>query len=623
MEYMIGCNYWGSKHGIDMWKYWDEESVRRDLKELAKYGVKYMRVFPNWRDFQPIEMLYGGKGERREYRFADDVKIDNEFGIDMEKIKQFETFCDIAAENGIKLVVAIVTGWMSGRLYAPPALAGKNLITDHEALSWEIRFVRGFCRYLKHRPEIVYWDLGNECNNLGPIENPWDGYLWTATIRNSILSEDTSREIMSGMHALQVTVSDQRVNWSIQTQGELTDVLTPHPYPSPTIGGNKEPINRMKTTVLPTSQVEMYRTIGGKPAMMQETGSVNDMIGNEETAAQWMRINLLSGWANGSIGYFWWCAHDQLDIETPPNSWSMCENELGLLKGDYSPKKVALTMREVQNAISNMPFGELPKRTEIDAVMIVPSGWQQYFQICSSAYIMGKQAGLNIGFCYESDKLPDVPLYIYPNTNYWNSTSMDMLNAVKQKVEKGATVLVTTESAYLATCEQFLGLTSYGMQEDRSVKTADFGGYELPFSYGTKFLFKSCGADVLVEDEDGTAIFSCNNYGKGKAYFLNFSLEIFTFDRVGSYTDYPYYKIYEQVAADILAKKPVKKDNPNVGVTIHPFDDKHFVTVAVNYMNTPQNPGIQFPEGAEVKVCYGNADAIEPCSATVYEVKIK
>ncbi len=68
MEYMVGCNYWGSKHGIDMWKYWDEDSVRRDLKELSKYGVKYLRVFPNWRDFQPVQTLFGQGGREREFR---------------------------------------------------------------------------------------------------------------------------------------------------------------------------------------------------------------------------------------------------------------------------------------------------------------------------------------------------------------------------------------------------------------------------------------------------------------------------------------------------------------------------------------------------------------------------
>ena len=166
MKYMLGCNYWGSKYGTDMWKHWDEPSVREDLQLLAKYGVTHMRVFPNWRDFQPIYLLQNWRGGLWDYRFAEDKKIDNEFALDMESIGHFRTFCRMAQENGISLVVAIMTGWMSGRLYAPPALERLNHITDAESLMWQSRFVRGFVRCLKEEPAIVAWDLGNECNCL-------------------------------------------------------------------------------------------------------------------------------------------------------------------------------------------------------------------------------------------------------------------------------------------------------------------------------------------------------------------------------------------------------------------------------------------------------------------------
>lgn len=70
MNYMIGCNYWGSKYGTEMWKYWDGQSVDKDLEELAKYGVKYMRVFPNRRDFQPLVPVYGVCNTRTTFCFA-------------------------------------------------------------------------------------------------------------------------------------------------------------------------------------------------------------------------------------------------------------------------------------------------------------------------------------------------------------------------------------------------------------------------------------------------------------------------------------------------------------------------------------------------------------------------
>ena len=147
MKYMIGCNYWGSKYGTDMWKYWDEESVRKDLELVSQYGVTHMRVFPNWRDFQPIHLVQQCKGEFQQYRFADDKKIDDEFGLDMEQIEHFRLFCKMAEDNNIKLVVSIVTGWMSGRLYIPSALYNKNLFTDSTVLLFEIRFIKGFVEW--------------------------------------------------------------------------------------------------------------------------------------------------------------------------------------------------------------------------------------------------------------------------------------------------------------------------------------------------------------------------------------------------------------------------------------------------------------------------------------------
>ena len=48
-DFMIGCNFWDSKSGTDMWLNFDEESLAKDLDALAATGIKYMRCFPNWR----------------------------------------------------------------------------------------------------------------------------------------------------------------------------------------------------------------------------------------------------------------------------------------------------------------------------------------------------------------------------------------------------------------------------------------------------------------------------------------------------------------------------------------------------------------------------------------------
>ncbi len=60
---------------------------------------------------------------------------------------------------------------MSGRLFVPPALESRNVITDPIAILWETRFVRAFVRNFKDHPAVLAWDLGNECNCLAPVPN--------------------------------------------------------------------------------------------------------------------------------------------------------------------------------------------------------------------------------------------------------------------------------------------------------------------------------------------------------------------------------------------------------------------------------------------------------------------
>ena len=119
MDFMIGCNYWASNAGTKMWVNWDEKVIRDDLNILSQNGVEYMRVFPNWRDFQPVIKMYGGGGDFKEYRLKKDSAASNPYFLDDEMLNRFDKFCDICREYGIKLIVSLLTGWMSGRLFIP------------------------------------------------------------------------------------------------------------------------------------------------------------------------------------------------------------------------------------------------------------------------------------------------------------------------------------------------------------------------------------------------------------------------------------------------------------------------------------------------------------------------
>lgn len=618
MDFMMGCNYWGSAAGTEMWKRWDGASVERDLAELAQYGVRYMRVFLNWRDFQPIHAIRGWNNYIHEYRLHGETLLPDAFGLDEACMAHFADLCRFAQENHIRLIVALVTGWMSGRTFAPPALEGLNHISDPESLKWQTRFVRGFVRRFRDNPAICAWDLGNEFNCISPSESRSTSYVWTALISDAIRSEDPTRPVMSGMHSLSPNVD---AKWTIQDQGELTDILTPHPYLSPTVGGEVMPLTEIPTTMIPTFQCAFYGGIGRRPAMLQEIGTFNDQFGNQELAAQNMRVNVWSAWANGAKGYLWWCAHEQLALNYPPYSWSAVERELGLLNADYSPKPVARMMKQLTGELEALPVDPLPPK-QVDAVYVA-TRQETPFHEATAAYAMAKQVGFEMSFVYFDQPLPEARFYLAPSLVGWAPMDMEMYNALLEKARGGATVYFSSGTGVISEFESVTGLVSDGQKQNTQMLRADFGGYELPFSYTHQFLLRSIGAEVLAQDAEGCVIFARHSYGKGTVYYLNFPLEAMLWahrDWIGDPAT-PFYRIYAEMTQSIRAEKPALRKHPNIGLTYHPIDETRTIAVAINYSGTGCDNPIEWKPEYRVSCIKGTVDRIDGCDCAVYQLE--
>lgn len=181
---------------------------------------------------------------------------------------------------------------------------------------WTHRYLRGFVTRVRDLPNIIMWDLGNECNCMGQSGSDAQSYVWTAFVRDAIHAADPTREISSGMHGL----SSDGGAWTIRTQGELTDYLTPHPYVSKTIHNDVDPMNTGRTAIYPTAQCVFYESIGGKPTILQEQGTFTEALGNAEMAADFVRVNILSAFIHGVRGYFWWCGMNHSGWSTRPTA---------------------------------------------------------------------------------------------------------------------------------------------------------------------------------------------------------------------------------------------------------------------------------------------------------------
>ena len=95
MEFILGCNYWASNAGADMWRDFDIKCIDKDLKILSENGIKYMRVFPNWRDFQPVEPILSGFGTLIGYTIKGMPMPNNPYYFDLEMLDRFSMFLDV------------------------------------------------------------------------------------------------------------------------------------------------------------------------------------------------------------------------------------------------------------------------------------------------------------------------------------------------------------------------------------------------------------------------------------------------------------------------------------------------------------------------------------------------
>ena len=610
-EYILGANYWSQKWGTEMWRHYDKSEIRDDLKKLREYGVRYLRVFPNWRDFQPVAHAYAWRGTHGEYIHAETGEPVYGDGVDEGRIEDFRDFCRAAKENGIKLVASIVTGWMSGMLFAPPALAGKNLISDPEAIMWMTRFIHRFVRELKDEEAIVLWDLGNECNCLGEAKDCFEAYRWTLAVTDAIRAEDKSRPIASGMHGLS---SGSDAPWQIAHQGELCDVLTTHPYPSPTVGGDVEPYTRLRMTFLPTAQSLYYSGVGSRPAYIQESGVFSQALGSNEMAADFMRIQILSSLANGLGGYQWWCAFEQKHLDFPPYSWAMVERELGLFFENGEPKPVAHVMKRMDALLARLP-SPFPKRKS-DGVCLLSRGQAQQ-AVAISALTLGKQAGIDLDVAYtENGDFPEAPLYLLPMITGWQVIYKKTWSALLDKVRAGATLYISYGGGQITDFPEIVGALSRGFLAGKS-HTVRIGDCEIPYC-AKEILLSPTTAEVLLENEDKNPVLLKNRYGKGCVYFCNLPAEALAYEAADGFNAYAFYKIYRFAARDVLKNKVLTASDPSIGITLHPEEDGTCLATVLNYSDREICPELQLAEGFAVKeTLYGDLSRIPACDGAV------
>ncbi len=615
MDFIIGCNYWASNSGAEMWRNYDLAAIKKDIKGLSSYGVKHIRVFPNWRDFQPVMPLLAGGGNLSKYALEGERESTNKYYLDEIMLDRFSEFLDVCGQYNIKVIVGLITGWMSGRMFVPSALYGKNVITDDEAQFFEQLFIKGFVSRFKDREEIYAWDLGNECNCMGSVKNRIEAANWTQMISNAIRAEDPSRMIVSGMYGM--SLQGSRYGWTLEDQAMFTDMLTTHPYPFCGEYTRIDEIASLRTSLYPVAHTKYYSEIGKKPCMAEEIGTFSPIICSDEKAADFLRINLLSLWANGACGLMWWCANDQDRLTTFPYSIEMLERELGMFTSDGKAKPILYEMKRFSEFLDSLSF-ELPP-ARVDAVCLL-SRDQGQWGIAYMTYILAKKSGFNIRFGYADEEIPDAKLYLLPSVDGINVLNRERYNELLEKVSCGADLYISLDCAYMSGFEKLTGLKPIDSYEHREEGTVVFDGNKIAFSRVRNLIAEPAGASVLAKDNKGYPAITVNNYGKGRVFYVNFPVEANLLNKHDAFS-LGYECIYKKLFGEYAQDYPVKSNNEKVLLTYHEEENGGYAVI-LNYSDECLSSFVKLAEGYLVEeVIYGEFEKLNAWSGCVIKVK--
>ena len=606
----VGINYWASHNSINMWRDWDAKQVENDFKAMKEAGISVLRIFPLWPDFQPLTALYMNNGQRYEYRFGEEKLPDTEAGragVSEVACEHLEELCALADKYGLKLMVALITGHMSFRIYSPEAFAGKNFLSDPTVLKWEIRYVTYLVNRFKNQSSIIGWDLGNEvsCISRDASFNPDHAYVWVSAITNAVKVCDPTRPVITGLDESPIS----KGSFNLLDIGEQLDYQTVHPYNI--FSTNIDMLTSMRSVLDSSFRCRLYNDVGKKPTFVQEVGSIGYMNCSETSEADFYRGLFFSTWADDCLGIMWWCAFDQGQLDYAPYCWNNIGSNYGFFRADRSKKEIAEENLRLVNTIENLPFDTLPAKVK-DAVCLVQRADNfDLIPVLRTVYCLAKQANIDIDYSYALDPIPDAKAYFLPSIQGNQPITKDRFVELLAKVKEGATLYMSYDNSLFRDFPEISGL---------KVRSRSFATTPLCMQMGDESILldkvselyqydiESCDSQVIATDGE-RPVFVKQTYGKGAIYTLLYPLEKMLSTKPGAFSDATlpnYDHIYREVMKDVVSDKKVDTNSRFIRTTEHIIDENNRYVVAINFSDEEQTCELLLSDGWNISEQYYN-----------------
>jgi endo-1,4-beta-mannosidase len=378
-SFTLGVNYWPRRKAMYWWSQFDAGEVREDFALIRELGLKVVRLFLLWNDFQPEPT-----------------------GVSKTALQNFVKVADIAAENNLSLDVTFFTGHMSGPNWCPRWLRGgplpprermrdvvsdgklitdgyRNMFHDPIALSAERLLLRTIVSTLKDHPAIWMWNLGNEPDLFAWPDNSEAGAAWVKEMSELVKSIDPKHPVAIGLHGDGLHRDN---GLRIDKVYAHTDVAVMHSYPMYSSWA-RHPLD---VEFVPFT-VALTSALCGKPVLMEEFGGCmaqpghesymmkwtetngrarQQFMASEEDFAEFIRATLPILQEGGATGAILWCFADYI-----PELWNLppCDNAqherfFGLVRPDGSLKPHVEVIKKF--AATNPMIKPMPGWAKID-----------------------------------------------------------------------------------------------------------------------------------------------------------------------------------------------------------------------------------------------------------------
>lgn len=357
--FILGVNYWPRKKAMYWWSDFDAGEVREEFAIIHELGLKIVRIFLLWDDFQPA---------------PDEISASS--------LKNLVTVCDIADSYNLKLNVTFFTGHMSGPSWAPRWMLhgerpqyvrqvvsqGKivekgylNPYSEIKVLEAQKLQLRTVVNLLKDHPGIGLWNLGNEPDLFALAGTDTVGEKWVSELVGVIHEIDTYHPVTCGLHIVSLLYNN---GLRVDQIFAKTDLAVMHAYPMYAEGIVRSPLD---PDFVPFT-CALTSALSGKPVLMEEFGGctappgrdsfewewtgygreAKQFMASEEALAEYYATVLPKLVEVGALGALVWCFADYHPSlwDRPPCSESWHERFFGIVRPDGSLKPHAKVIRD-------------------------------------------------------------------------------------------------------------------------------------------------------------------------------------------------------------------------------------------------------------------------------------